>query len=117
MPDIFPACDQISSIRPQVEVITVSPVVTDTAANFRGGYGKMRMTMDANTAVSIMKSLDQAEDLLRRMRLRDGYTGNDMRARNRELLDAARRRLEQIHSIAGMDILDSGPGCRLPLPA
>ncbi|HYF89823.1 hypothetical protein [Azospirillum sp.] len=73
--------------------------------------------MDANTAMSIMESLDQAEDLLRRMRLRDGYAGNDMLARNRELLDAARRRLEQVHSIAGMDALDNCPNCRVPLPA
>lgn len=73
--------------------------------------------MDANTAMSIMESLDQAEDLLRRMRLRDGYAGNDMLARNRELLDAARRRLEQVHSIAGMDALDSCPRCRVPVPA
>ncbi|MDR6770941.1 hypothetical protein [Azospirillum sp. BE72] len=67
-----------------------------------------------------MESLDQAEDLLRRMRLRDGYAGNDMLARNRELLDAARRRLEQVHSIAGMDaldILDNCSSCRVPLPA
>ncbi|MBF5096440.1 hypothetical protein F1643_20810 [Azospirillum sp. INR13] len=76
--------------------------------------------MDTNTAMSIMESLDQAEDLLRRMRLRGGYAGNDMLARNRDLLDAARRRLEQVHSIAGMDALDaldSCPGCRVPLPA
>lgn len=76
--------------------------------------------MDASTAMSIMASLDQAEDLLRRMRLRDGYAGNDMLARNRELLDAARRRLEQVHSIAGMhalDIRDNFSNCRVPLPA
>lgn len=77
--------------------------------------------MDADTAMSIMESLDQAEDLLRRMRLRDGYAGNDMLARNRELLDAARRRLEQVHSIAGTDALDlldsSGFSSRVPLPA
>ncbi|KAA0581302.1 hypothetical protein FZ983_10220 [Azospirillum sp. B21] len=73
--------------------------------------------MDANTAMSIMESLDQAEDLLRRMRLREGYSGNDMLARNRELLDAARRRLEQVHSIAGMDALDIRDSCRVPLPA
>ncbi|WP_044549797.1 hypothetical protein [Azospirillum lipoferum] len=73
--------------------------------------------MDANTAMSIMETLDQAEDLLRRMRLRDGYAGNDMLARNRELLDAARRRLEQVHSIAEMDALDSSPCFRVPLPA
>ncbi len=75
--------------------------------------------MDAGTAMSIMESLDQAEDLLRRMRLRDGYAGNDMLARNRELLDAARRRLEQVHSIAGMDALDirdNCSSCRVPLP-
>jgi hypothetical protein len=73
--------------------------------------------MDANTAMSIMESLDQAEDLLRRMRLRDGYAGNDMLARNRELLDAARRRLEQVHSIAGTDALNSNACFRVPLPA
>lgn len=73
--------------------------------------------MDANTALSIMESLDQAEDLLRRMRLRDGYAGNDMLVRNRELLDAARRRLEQVHSIAEMDALDGGACFRVPLPA
>ncbi|MFP5515689.1 MAG: hypothetical protein ACLGJC_21725 [Alphaproteobacteria bacterium] len=73
--------------------------------------------MDANTALSIMESLDQAEDLLRRMRLRDGHAGNDMIARNRELLDAARRRLEQVHSIAGMDALDCSDCFLVPLPA
>lgn len=73
--------------------------------------------MDANTAMSIMETLDQAEDLLRRMRLRDGYAGNDMLARNRELLDAARRRLEQVHSVAEMDALDSNACFRAPLPA
>lgn len=73
--------------------------------------------MDANTALSIMESLDQAEELLRRMRLRGGHAGNDMLARNRELLDAARHRLEQVHSIAGMDALDGSTCIRVALPA
>lgn len=73
--------------------------------------------MDANTALSIMETLDQAEDLLRRMRLHDGHAGNDFLARNRELLDAARRRLEQVHSIPGMDALDGCVCRRVALPA
>ncbi|ANC91506.1 hypothetical protein A6A40_06090 [Azospirillum humicireducens] len=73
--------------------------------------------MDSNTALSIMESLDQAEDLLRRMRLRDGHAGSDVRARNRELLDAARRRLDQVHSIPGMDALEGSACFRVPLPA
>ncbi|PWC39723.1 hypothetical protein [Azospirillum sp. TSO35-2] len=55
--------------------------------------------MNADTAVAIMESLDEAEDLLRRMRLRDGRPGRDALARNRELLEAARRRLEQVHAV------------------
>lgn len=64
--------------------------------------------MDADTALSIMESLDQAEALLRRIRLRDGQAGGDALARNRELLNAARHRLEQIHSIEGMGSFDGG---------
>jgi hypothetical protein len=55
--------------------------------------------MDADTALTIMEALDQAEALLNRVHLRDGYAGHDTLARNRELLDAARHRLEQVHSI------------------
>lgn len=55
--------------------------------------------MDADTAVTIMEALDQAEALLNRVHLRDGYAGRDTLARNRELLNAARLRLDQAHSI------------------
>ena len=39
--------------------------------------------MDTNTAVTIMEALDQAEALLNRVHLRDGYAGHDTLARNR----------------------------------
>lgn len=60
--------------------------------------------MDADTAVTIMEALDQAEALLNRVHLRDGYAGRDTLARNRELLNAARRRLDQVHSIEEMGV-------------
>lgn len=60
--------------------------------------------MDTNTAVTIMEALDQAEALLNRVHLRDGYAGHDTLARNRELLNAARHRLEQVHSIEEMGV-------------
>lgn len=69
---------------------------------FPCGEKDKRATMDADTALSIMESLDQAEALLSRMRLCDGYASSDVLAHNRELLDAARHRLEQVHSIEGM---------------
>ncbi|KAA0598581.1 hypothetical protein J2848_001053 [Azospirillum lipoferum] len=62
--------------------------------------------MDADTALTIMEALDQAEALLNRMHLRDGYAGRDTLARNRELLDAARDRLQQVHSVEGMGAFD-----------
>ncbi|MBY6266180.1 hypothetical protein EI613_30350 [Azospirillum sp. 412522] len=64
--------------------------------------------MDADTALTIMEALDQAEALLNRMHLRDGYAGRDTLARNRELLNAARDRLERVHSVEGMGAFD---GC------
>ncbi|WP_042695494.1 hypothetical protein [Azospirillum sp. B506] len=62
--------------------------------------------MDADTALTIMEALDQAEALLNRVQLRDGYAGRDTLARNRELLDAARDRLEKVHSVEGMGSFD-----------
>jgi len=54
--------------------------------------------MDADTAWAIMSSLDEAEALLSRVHLRDGQAGANL-ARNRSLLDEARRRLEQAHAM------------------
>ncbi len=62
--------------------------------------------MDADTALSILESLDEAEALLRRMCLGDGWASQGTLARNRELLDAARHRLELVHSIEEMEPLD-----------
>lgn len=56
--------------------------------------------MDADTAWAIMASLDEAEELLRRMHLREGQAGVNALTENRNLLDEARRRLEQAHAIA-----------------
>ncbi|MBP2230672.1 hypothetical protein [Azospirillum agricola] len=55
--------------------------------------------MDADTAWAIMASLDEAEELLSRMHLRDGQAGASALAQNRSLLDAARQRLEQAHAM------------------
>nr|WP_295829793.1 hypothetical protein [uncultured Azospirillum sp.] len=65
--------------------------------------------MDADTALSIMETLDQAEALLRRMHLRDGCAGANALAHNRQLLTAARHRLEQVHSIEGMGAFAGAP--------
>ncbi|CAO3352697.1 hypothetical protein ABNQ39_06160 [Azospirillum sp. A26] len=62
--------------------------------------------MNADTALTIMEALDQAEALLNRVHLRDGYAGRDTLARNRELLNAARNRLEQVHSIEEMGVFE-----------
>ncbi|MGF7175743.1 hypothetical protein [Azospirillum doebereinerae] len=55
--------------------------------------------MDADTAWAIMSSLDEAEALLSRVHLRDGQAGANALARNRSLLDEARRRLDQAHAL------------------
>lgn len=55
--------------------------------------------MDADTACAIMASLDEAEELLSRMHLRDGLVGAGALAQNRTLLAAARQRLEQAHAM------------------
>ncbi|WP_148219266.1 hypothetical protein [Azospirillum sp. B510] len=81
--------------------------IMNGAADFLRGAKDKRSTMDADTALSIMESLDQAEDLLRRMHLRDGYACGDVLARNRELLDAARHRLDQIHRLREMGTFDA----------
>ncbi|MGA1859986.1 hypothetical protein VH569_28715 [Azospirillum sp. 11R-A] len=62
--------------------------------------------MNADTALTIMEALDQAEALLNRVHLRDGYAGRDTLARNRELLNAARNRLDQVHSIEEMSVFE-----------
>lgn len=54
--------------------------------------------MDADTAWAIMTSLDEAEELLRRVHLRDGQAGANALAQNRNLLDEARSRLDRIHA-------------------
>lgn len=59
--------------------------------------------MDADTALSIMESLDEAEELLRRMRLHDGDAGHGALDRNRALLNAARCRLDLVHAMGEMD--------------
>lgn len=55
--------------------------------------------MDADTAWAIMTSLDEAEELLRRVHLRDGQAGANALVQNRHLLDEARHRLDQIHAM------------------
>jgi len=55
--------------------------------------------MDADTAWAIMTSLDEAEELLRRVHLRDGQAGANALSQNRDLLDEARRRLERAHAM------------------
>ncbi len=55
--------------------------------------------MDADTAWAIMASLDEAEDLLQRVHLRDGQAGANLLAYNRSLLEEARQRLEQAHAM------------------
>ena len=55
--------------------------------------------MDSDTAWAIMASLDEAEELLRRVHLRDGQAGCSALAENRTLLNEARRRLDQAHAM------------------
>lgn len=49
--------------------------------------------MDADTALTIMSVLDEAEDLLGQVRLREGPIRPDTLSRNRAILEEARRRL------------------------
>ncbi|AWK87110.1 hypothetical protein [Azospirillum thermophilum] len=65
-----------------------------------GPTGQDPTTMDADTALAIMATLDEAEDLLSRLRLHDGPLDQDSLLRNRELLDLARYRLETASRMA-----------------
>lgn len=59
-----------------------------------GKTGQDPTRMDADTALAIMAALDEAEELLNRLRLHDGPLDQDALTRNRELLDRARHRLD-----------------------
>jgi hypothetical protein len=56
--------------------------------------------MDIETAVSVLNTLDEAERILGEIRLHNGHgASREFFSRNRELLDEARRRLENAHEM------------------
>ena len=56
--------------------------------------------MDIETAVSVLNTLDEAERILGEIRLHNGQgASREFLSRNRELLDEARRRLENAHEM------------------
>lgn len=58
--------------------------------------------MDADTALTIMSVLDEAEHLLGQIRLREGPIRPDTLSRNRAILDEARRCLAGVAEVQAM---------------
>lgn len=54
--------------------------------------------MDVDTAFAIMSALDEAEGLLGQIRFHEGPISSETLHRNREILDEARRRLDQVQT-------------------
>lgn len=56
--------------------------------------------MDMDTAFNVLNTLDEAERILGEIRLHNGHgTSREFLSRNRELLEEARRRLENVHDM------------------